>query len=785
MSHLTRSMLLVVWMSALGASAHGIESISDQVLSDTTGADGIAINLQTTQASFANLFWQDGVNGTGSAMALQNASLTSNANQAGLSTGTPLTATVTLNAGSSGPTSALSLNLNVQSLLFSAPQVLICTGVAAGSPSGCGASLGGLAVQTLNPSVFSLTTTNGLLSSEGTATIKLLLNNANIFLTKGSSGAYNQVVTSDIYANISATGRIWVDPIDGFRFSTQNAAGTNIGAVTLTAPGTTDVTGRWSGLGGLPINAGLQASIVMQNDGAATSPLTTLSANPNGLITLGMSGTLPTVDLTIRGISASNVGSTAEDNLGAVVGSSGVAVRMKATVKTGNSPDSFKLFTGLSGTDGYGIQTSNFVPFSNVTAVATDPVIDTGNIYLNLLNASTTTLLMPVPTALTNGQGSGNKQTNANNFFTNSPASNNFPSTNTTQDEQTITGRDGLLLSIRGLSLQGVALNTSFYKNDYGICTGTTTCAGFDAVNGFSFMQVLYGVSANLTLSPNTATSLAYSLALATVGNNGGTAGTGTGGGAGTYEGTALLLADTSSCLFGSGLTCAPQYVGLRDINLYVKADGIVDFGGDSTSTSINITMPRFLLVASLNVAAGYLPGADVAAGVPIANEFITNKDTLFTLNVGLQSDEVDFTNNRVTITSSATTPSTVGFTADLTLAGSRGTTTVGATPDQTAAAGNFIRGIDIGGSSLGFDNITGRIQFGAGSQLSLGSNNAKLTTVLNINPDKVKGNELLTLLNFYPSAAAGGSGTAQTLAKMVITGGTITSNLRIEPFTR
>ena len=177
LSHLTQSILLVAWISGLGASAHAIESISDQVLSDTTGADGIAINLQTTQANFGNLFWQDGVNGTGSAMALQNASLTSNANQTGLSTGTALTATVTLNAGSSGPTSALSLNLNVQSLLFSAPQVLICTGVAAGSPSGCGASLGGLAVQTLNPSVFSLTTTNGLLSSEGTATIKLLLNN--------------------------------------------------------------------------------------------------------------------------------------------------------------------------------------------------------------------------------------------------------------------------------------------------------------------------------------------------------------------------------------------------------------------------------------------------------------------------------------------------------------------------------------------------------------------------------------------------------------------------------
>jgi hypothetical protein len=776
LTHLTRSVLLAC-LSNLGASAYAIESISDQVLSDTTGADGMLITLQATQATLGNYFWQDGTNGIGNALALQNATLTGNS-------GNPVNASVRLNVGSDGATPALSMNLNLRPVLFSAPQVVLCDGVAAGSPSSCGASAGELAFQTLGSTDYTLATTGGLLNSAGTATIKLLLDRANVFITKGSPGAYNQVVTSDIYANISATGRIWVDATDGFRFSTQNAAGNNIGSVTLTPPGNPDAdptTGEWIGLSPWhPINAGYQATIGMQNNGTAATPATTLSANPNGLYTMGMSGTLSTFDLTMRGTSASGVGFSAEDNLGAVVGGAGIASRTKATLKTGTASDSFKLFTGMTGTNGYGVQTSNFVPFSNVS-LAADSELDTGNIYLNLLNASTTSLQMPVPSALTNGLGAGGQTTGANNFFTNSPTSNSFPSTNTTQDVQTITGRDSLLLSIRGLSFQGVPLTTSFYKNNYGLCTGTTTCNGADAVNGFAYSQVLYGVSANLTLSPDTATSLAYSLALATVGNNGGTEGIGST--PGTLKGTSLFLADTSSCRFGSGEPCAPQYVGMRDVNIYLKANGIFDLGGDSTSNTIKITMPNFLYLISANVAAGYLPGANSSA--PSPNRYDSNKDTVYTLNVGLQSDTQFFDNNQIAIIASSATPGAIGFTADLTLAGTRGTTTASATPDQDAATGNFIRMVGRGGSALGFDNVTGRLQLGAGSQFSIGPNSASTTSVLKINPDKIRGNEVLTTYNIYPSTAVGGSGQAETVAKMVLTGGTIRSNLSISPITR
>lgn len=746
------AMLLLLCSSAVSVSSYAIELIDDQALSDTTGADGIAVNLQATNVKFDSLYLQDGVSGSGSVLALQqDASL----NKVTIS---PLAATATLNMGTSGGTPALNLNLYVKSLLFAAPTITICTGLTAGSPSGCGTSLGAVALQTNNPTTMSISTTNGFLNSQGTATVRLLLNDANIFFT--SNG--NQLVTSDIYANISATGKIWVDATDGFRFSTAGVAG---GGVTLTAP--TAAT-SWSSLT-VPINAGLQASLVMQNGTANT-----LGATPNGVIAFGASGNLPSLDLYVRGTSATGTGVSAEDNLGDVVGTAGLAARMKATIQTGTGANAFKLYLGAAGANGYGIEMSNFVPFSNVTS-ATNPTIDTGNVYLNLLTSSTTSLLMPMPLALTNNKGAGNVTTNANNF--------NLPASDYTnnQDVQAITGSNSLLFAIRGLSIQGVSKNTAFYKNNYGLCTGSVNCSDpSGAVSGFAIMPVLYGVSGNLTLGASSATSLAYSIALAVTGNNGGTTETGTTPSTDVQQ-SAFFLADTSGA--------TPQYVGLRDINMYFKADGTITFGGNASSNTINLTLPNFLLAMSANFAAGYLPGADTAAGVAPANNFLSNKDTLFTINVGLKSDATFNTNNALTISTAAATPSTLGLSADLTLAGSKGTTVTGAAPDQSIAGSNFFRLVDNSGSALGLDNITGRLQLASGSKLVVGpyanpytglttpANSATLTALLSINPQNIQGNELLTTLNFYPSG-----GTATPIGKMVLTGGQLISTLTLTP---
>lgn len=781
LSQLSAAIVLATCASTWLVPAYAMESIDDQVMSDTTGADGLAINVQASNVSYGNLYWQDG-GATSNSLSLPGATLTNNVSTS------PVNLAAQLNAGSSGTTPSLSLNLNLSPILFQAPQVLICS-AATTCASSSSTLLGGVAIQTNNVTTASLVTTNGFLNSQGSAVVKLLLNNGNIFFT--SNG--NQLVTSDIYANITASGRIWVDATDGFRFSTSDKNGTQNGGVMLTAPGS------WTAAG-TPINAGLQFSLVMQN-GTTNS----LSSSPNGVIAFGATGSLPTLDLTVRGATATsmttdNVGGTVSGTpnssiFGNAGGGNAIAANMSATIQTGTGSNAFMLYVGAAGAGGYGIQMSNFVPFSNVTATTINPAITTGNVYMNLLTASTTGLVMPIPTALTGST------TTAANYFGLSAL-----------DTQTITGANSLFFAVRGLSIQGVPLNTAFYQNNVGVCTGTTTCTtGATPVSGFAIMPVFNGVNGNLTLSPtlnaSSQQSIAYSLALAMTGNNGGTEGTGTGGSAtaGTLQESAFFLADTS--------TTNPQYVGLRDINMYLKANGVITFGGNSTSNTLNITIPNFRLALSANLAAGYLPGAEPTTGG--YSSFISNKDTLFTMNLGLLGDPNN-TNNAITITTTSAKPSSLGITADLTLAGTAGSCSVATglcasgnitagVPNQTGTgtngSSNFFRLVDNSGSALGLDNITGRIQLGAGSQLVVGPmlnssgynpynltsttptpvNSATITSYVNINPQDVPGNELLATLDFYPSTSGGA---ATPIGKMVLTGGTIISNLTLTPVT-
>lgn len=814
LSRLAASIALVFSTLSL-SEAYALESITDQAMSDVTGADGVAININADQLQFGSLYWQDSINQTGATgnLTLSNATLTN-----GVGSSSPIAAVVKINAGSSGTTPALSMNLNVNSsLLFTAPTITICTTLSAcASPT----SLGSLAVQTTNPANsanpttviaqpstltnptnLNITTTNGFLNSSGTATVKLLLDSANIFFT--SNG--NQIVTSDIRANINATGRIWVDTADGFRFSTANGAG----AAIVDSSGHSGV----SLAAASDSRAGLQAALMMQNSTGSTLASSTPSVTntpPNGLIRFGVSGNLPKLDLYLRGSAgASDSGANGgEDNIGNVVGKSGIAARMIATIQSGttlshdgnNTGSGFELEFGAAGLNGYGIRMSNFVPFSNV--MGTNPTIDTGNVYLNLVNASS--LTMPVPLGLTNGKGAmGVISSTAHNFGLSPTDTQPISSITPT----TATKTDNLLFAVRGLSIQGVSMSTSFYQNGVGHCTGTTTCAGSGAVTGFAVMPVLYGVSANLALNANTGAatpSLGYSLALAMSGNNAGTTETG--------NTPATDIKESAFFLANTGTQNNAQYIGLRDINLYFRANGVITFKGSTngvthiSTNNINITMPNFLFAMSANFAGGYLPGTENVGSTNGATRsgystFINNKDTIETINVSFQSDATNYKDNMVDVITSSTyntaTSSFLGLTGDFTLKGTAGScstlTPVGSTcsgtktngvPDQTLAANNFIRIVEPStGAALGLDNITGRIQLGSGSGISVGSNSGTFTANLIVNPQNIQGNELLTTLNLYAGNAAPALG-AQTLGKMVITGGQLLTSMTLKPCT-
>jgi len=863
-SRLTTAVLLGIYSACFAAPVYAMQAVDEQTLSDTTGADGLVVNVQATNVAADHAYWSDPNSSGSNVLDLQTISITNNAGSA-----TPFSLSATLNTGSTGTAPAMQLNLNVNTpTLFTAQSLVLCSGVTSGTPSSCSSApapsgamqqLNGTTngVMSTSPLTASLVTTNGFLNSNGTATVKLLLSNGNIFFTSNGT----QLVTSDIYANITATGRIWVDATDGFRFSTTGVAGSG---VTLTSPYSSDAPGSWNGTE--PVNAGLQYSLVMQTPGTQASvTLNQLNKTANGMgittsgsgLTFGVSGGIPQLDLSLRGVSATSmttdgvggtVSGTADSSLfGTAGGGNAIAMNMTGTVKnggasgTGVAPSaptagSFKLYFGASGQYGYGVQMSEFVPFGNVTA-AVDSSFTSGNVYMNLLTSSTTQLILPISKVF-----AGNVANTAGYFnaLLNADTVGALADTTQVKDLQTISVPalgGSLFFAIRGLNIQGVPMITSFYQNGVGVCTGVLTCStGAAPQSNFSILPVINNLNTNITLSAaatssipttglfapsdplnrnlltGTLQALNYSFAISIAGNNGGTEGTGSGaaGTSGTLRESALLMVDTVN----------KQYIGLRDINLYLKADGLFVLQGTATSNSFNLTLPHFMLAAQMGVAAGYLPGAE-PAGAPT---FVSGKDTAMTINLGLTSDATNYQYNLLSFTdnqgTSATAPNSMTFGLNLTLAGTSQavsvptscsnvaqtvfnctgtlTNTASTIPVQSLAGGNFFRIVDNSGSALGLDNITGTIN--ASARLTPGSmtyqnynpynltsttptqvNSLTVTSNLQINPTNVVGGEMLTTLDFYPSTSGG---TAQPLGKMVLTGGQIISNLTLTPIT-
>ncbi len=711
MTKLALSISAITVLNTLCITAYAMESISDQALSDVTGADGVAVTVQADKFTFGSLYWEDQIDNSGTVRRLQ-LDQASAANQVTLTPGSTTNPLITakVNAGSSGTTPALSLNLNIAPFTFYAPRVEVCTATV------CPAnSLGAFGLQTTQNSQIALATTNGLFNSAGTASVTILLDGVNTFFT--SNG--NQIVGADIRANISSTnGRIWIDATDGLRFG---------GDIALKAASAS--------------RAGIQASLMLQTAQSGSS-LNTVSPTAGGLVRLGISGNVLNTNLYVRGAK----GTTAnEDTIGALVGNQGLAARLTGQVQSGalnadGTGTGFQLeFGGVgTGSSGYGIQMTNFVPFSNVST-GTNPTFDSGNIYLNLISAST--LTMPVQCVFTVGSDC-------------SPTKAAYTPVNvfnlTAADFTQPVTADSVYIGVRGLNIQGVPLQTYFYQNGVGRVTS-------GAVPGFALMPVLNNVNANLTLNAASATTLGYTLAVSTQGTNGQTGEVGNNS-ATEVKTTSLFLADTST-------PSKAQYIGLRNINLFLEANGVIQINDTSTDATcathcIKLTLPNFLLALSGDLAAGYLPGAEPANFAKFSDP--ANKDKLYGLNVKLKGATNSSTNN---IGLSTTSTGALGLNADLTL---------------NSDASSFIRLVEPSGSALGLDGLTGRIQLGSGSQISVNATSGTFTNVLNINPGNVAGGELLGTLNFYPNG-----GSANPVGKIVMTGGQIISNLTVAPVLR
>lgn len=651
------------------------EPLDDQQLSNTSGADGLIIETQATQITLDNAYFQDlaGTATTGGAAAADTNifSRFDGVTVTNPTVGQNLGATVAISANSLTASPELKLSVDTTPFLFEAARFAACLNVSGDCSTtparNISSNSGEWAIRSSGIGL-DVTTTNGLFNQNGTARIQLLLDQVDIFITQPQTTdatRFSQIILGDIRANIDATGRLWVDPVEGIRFN---------GAVSL-APR--------PAAAGVEYRAGLQFALKQKsNVGNASTPdaVRYNSAGAGNLIRLGLSGNLSDVDVGIRGINDSTPdtsrilgrvnGLTTGDS---IVGSGGIGLSVRGSI----DPTNFSLELGESDTN---TATGRSLQFSNIRALdggAARARFDLGNIYINMIQ--TTQVGLPVSTQLSNAIDFETSTTqpalaDANGFnylaLQRGTTTGGIVTANGVPSDVT----DGMLsIASRGLSIQGVPTTTRIINNNTGAATTTINGGLITAFNNLNSNIIFYGDNSKA----------GFALGLSTEGLAADNKGT-----------TGILIADTRA-----GVN---RYFGVRNLDLLLQTTGTISMDADS----IRLDLPTILLALNGEVAVGNLMNGttNFSSVSTVANN--SKSDVLFGLRGRLEGSAGI---NLIPNSSGA-----LGIKLDLNLTrvlGDRATLT-GAAGARTRTAGSFLQIIEPSdGSTVGFENISGKLQ--------------------------------------------------------------------------
>lgn len=721
LSLLASSILLL-----LHAPAHALQALDDDALSGVNGQDGLLVDIQYDQIQLDRAYWEDR---TGSSANVDTA-LRGYANNISI-TGADLGATVKLDVNSTGVNQAgIDLEVSSRYGTIAAESFNICDGAGAN----CGASLGGLTIQSTENAGFALSTTNGIFNQDSSAELTLTLRNLNIYITQADAAVRNQLILKDFNFNFFGKGAIWVDGVNGFQLVAEGAGN----YVDLLRVNDSVYAGK--------TKPGLNIEVMYKGNAPAGVFNTT---GAQGVIRLGASGRALESRLVFRGIDARN----AVDNLlgfsfsgadvagsgtnATVMGSTGLALRMKAEFTNADNlagGEEFTLELAHAGNNAYGFEFSNLKPLL-VRKIAGGAInqdrsyLDTGNVYLNLAN--TKRLQMPVNTVLNTAQLGSTKIT------TNADYSHLV--------HNTATNPNMLVAAVRGLEFQAVSRRGRFLvSNDVLSSDPGWIDPNAGKTNTWGLGLPIYNLNTNMAIYGTTvgaAERLGFSLGLSTQGVN-----------ATGDKSTSILVIDGAPNPNDSNNPTS-YYFGLRNIDMLITAYGTVGL----ENGKININMPKLLIAASMQIAGGYLPGAKYRTGnnfSPLDN-FLQDTDVLFGLNLKLDgSMNLDLIPGGNTLATNR-----LGFQGSYNL---------------TSGAIQIVDPID--DSVFGLDNISGRINFD--NSIKINKDSIDFNFGLTFNPNRSP-TEVFRVrdINFYPA-----NGAAQRLGEMVITGGTLYSSMNIIP---
>ncbi|MDH2105485.1 hypothetical protein N5J54_17380, partial [Acinetobacter ursingii] len=581
------------------------------------------------------------------------------------------------------------------------------------------------------------------------------------------------LVMNDFNFNFGAKGYMYVDPTEGLVLRTNPVAGsgaTDIGYVDFKR----DVNGK----------SGLNLEFMLQPNVASNG--TMISANSaKGVIRAGANGRMINGVLQLRGTQDTASTILGVTNGNSIAGDTGLAFRLNGEFTSDrdnlSGVEATSLELGGAGNQTYGLRFANITPLltrkniigtettSGVALNSDHAGLSMDGIYFNLVNANQITL--PTNTALTStylgNSVDANKLVNTNDYIQ-TLSTNNTPYT---------------VLAIRGMNFSALSRRGQFiYTDANGVVSPVST------TTKWGLGLPIYNLNANFAFSPRLSNGSASGDYLVAY-NNGviqktaisGSERIGFSGSISTQGVSSDGSKSTSIILIDGGANAndnnnpTDYYVGLRNIDMLLNGTGSMGF----ENGRINVSMPKLLMAMSAQLAAGYLPGAKYktcpsSSGCYASSDsFTKNYDVLAAIKLRL-AGQANFSIIPLSLTAS-------DYNSDGTPKEDKNALNFIGLLELDKTQNNSIQLVDpIDGSTMGLDNIVGTVAFD--NKIVVNSNNVGFNLGFNFNPNKTAA-EVFRVKNidFYPSVN-GTVGSAQRLGELAITGGRLTSEMKITP---
>ena len=564
--------------------SYALEALNDQVLGKVTGQDGISITHEVSRVKVEQVNWVD-YSSDGNApikLGLHDVEILSGQNHSNIKSQIDFDVGVTNPDNTSRKGVGIALKASISPFTATASKImLICEpNCATGEVS---QNLGSLSFSTISPLTVYLATTNGLFNRNDKAHLEFRLQNASI-----GYGLNGQNLTAqDFNFNFSADGYMYIDPSEGIVLATKSQDGKTDHIVSLDR--VEDKTNVHNSRVGTATNPGLNIDL-------RYGPSTGVQ---NNLIRIGASGDLTNAKMMLNsdqtGISQftqvnRSGGNVTEKAVTATTGygfkdAGGLHFGLSADfLHSGVNPTVFEL--GHTGTGSYAIEFSNLTRLNvrnsndaTATVNTQNAYIDLGDIYIN--NIRTNSLGFVVNEQIKNILGASAYEQVYN------PSS-------------TVNPQNMVLVAVRGMDFQAIARKARFISDN----SIADVNAGATTASTWGLGVPIYNLNANMAIyskaytnkNNETKAGLGYDLAMSTDGY-------GVDAKTGTPNTTSIIVIDGAQGNHGEEVN---YYAGLRNIDSYVKAKGVIGF----EDKEIYIKADSLLVAAKAEVAIGQLPGS-------------------------------------------------------------------------------------------------------------------------------------------------------------------------------